>query len=404
MQPIRNAPPFYFFFLVLPYGISTGFVTVTLPYLLTQNGFSVAQAATITSIGISANVWRFLWGPVADFTLSLKRWYWIGVIICMFTLFLLGSIEYNTKQSAFITLITFLSQVAATFVVLPLGGLMANRVADDQKGRAAGWYQAGNLGGVGFGGGAGLWLATHYNAKIAGSVLALSMIVFALVIILVSDVKRDQLNTLSLRLKTMVSDLIEMLKIPVVIFIMCLVLSPIGSGAAANVWSSIANDWKTDADTVALVTGTISGIISAIGCIAGGWIADNKGKWLAYLGSGLLMALVAIIMSIMPTTSSTYIFGVLAYAFAMGMCNAAFTAVILYAIGKKAASTKYSLLSSLGNIPVSYMTIVDGWAHDEYNSKIMLLTEAAAGILFVIIAFTFIRWMMRKQWVPSVVE
>src|SRR5579864_3751125 len=37
--------PLYILFLVLPAGISFGFATVTLPYLLTQNGFSVAHTA-----------------------------------------------------------------------------------------------------------------------------------------------------------------------------------------------------------------------------------------------------------------------------------------------------------------------------------------------------------------------
>ena len=47
----------------------------------------------------------------------------------------------------------FISQVAATFILLPVGSFMANRIEEGHKGRAAGWYQAGNLGGMGLGGG-----------------------------------------------------------------------------------------------------------------------------------------------------------------------------------------------------------------------------------------------------------
>jgi hypothetical protein len=43
-------------FLVFPYGVSVGFATVTLPFLLIQHGFSVAAAASITGVGISAIV------------------------------------------------------------------------------------------------------------------------------------------------------------------------------------------------------------------------------------------------------------------------------------------------------------------------------------------------------------
>ena len=75
-----------FFCLVLPYGISGGFASGTVPFLLTQAGFPVALSASIVAIGISANVWRFLWGPVADLTFTLRRWYAIGLTACAVTL------------------------------------------------------------------------------------------------------------------------------------------------------------------------------------------------------------------------------------------------------------------------------------------------------------------------------
>ena len=64
--------PIYIFFLMLPSGISGGFVTVVLPFLLTQNGFPVSITAGIVAIGSSANLWRFLWGPVVDLSFSLR--------------------------------------------------------------------------------------------------------------------------------------------------------------------------------------------------------------------------------------------------------------------------------------------------------------------------------------------
>ena len=74
----RFTAPFTFFLLVLPFGISTGYITVTLPFLLTRAGLSVAAAAAIVALGASANTFRFLWGPLTDLTLTLRRWYCIG--------------------------------------------------------------------------------------------------------------------------------------------------------------------------------------------------------------------------------------------------------------------------------------------------------------------------------------
>ena len=135
--------PFVFFFLVLPYGISSGFVSITLPFVLTRAGFSVAIAASIVAIGISANLWRFLWGPIADLTLTARRWYLIGLSAAALTLFLLGLFPLNPDTVGMLMAIVFISQVASTFIVLPVGGLMAHTVANQAKGRAAGGMKLG---------------------------------------------------------------------------------------------------------------------------------------------------------------------------------------------------------------------------------------------------------------------
>ncbi len=397
MKEQQFTKPYYFFFLVLPFGISIGFATVTLPYLLTQHGFTVAQSASIVAIGFSANVWRFLWGPLADLSLTLRKWYWIGVIACVSTLVLLSVITYSVKNATLITFILFLSQVAATFVVLPLGGLMAHRIEETKKGLASGWYQAGNLGGMGFGGGAGLWLASHFNASIAGIVLGISSLMVGLFIFRITDVQRTKAATIGVELKNMGSSLLAIVRVPIVLFILIMFLMPIATGAASNLWSSIAQDWKTNADTVALVTGVLSGVIGAIGCVIGGWVADKFGNWFAFFSAGSICALVTAIMAILPCTPVVYIVGVLFYAFALGLANAVYTSLALYASGKTSASTKYALLLSLANIPVVYMTAIDGWIHDKYNSKFMLLLEALAGIIFIIIVYLVLRWLMAKS-------
>ena len=123
MRQLRQTAPITFFFLAMPYGISGGYVQVTLPFVLTRIGFSVATTASIVALGLSANVWRFLWGPVADLTLTLHRWYAIGVAAAAVTLLFLSVMPL--RENAILPIVVLLSQIAATLAVLPLGGLMA---------------------------------------------------------------------------------------------------------------------------------------------------------------------------------------------------------------------------------------------------------------------------------------
>lgn len=386
MTKRESTKPVVFFFLVLPFGISSGFVSITLPFILTRAGFSVALAASIVAIGVSANLWRFLWGPVADLTLTARRWYFIGLSTAAATLLLLGFVPLQQGGVPLIMAMVFISQVAGTLIVLPVGGLMAHTVAEEAKGRAAGWYQAGNLGGTGLGGGAGVWLASHVSNAAAGGALALAMLASAAAIYFSSDVRIVSTETIAQRMRILGRDILDMARAAIPLFTIVLVMSPIGAGAMNNLWSAVAPDWNAEPDRIALVTGILNGVISAAGCVIGGWIADRLGRWWSYFGSGLALAVVAIVMAVISRTPQTFTIGVLAYAFFVGMGYAAFSAMVLFAIGRGAASTKYATLSSLGNIPVVYMTALNGWAHDRHGSGAMLVIEALLAIGCVAIA------------------
>ncbi len=370
-------------FLVLPYGISSGFASVTLPFLLIQHGFSVAAAASITAFGLSANLWRFIWAPLTDLTLSLHKWYLIGISFCAGTLLSLCFIPLSNSSAWIIAGIVLLSQIAATFVVAPVGGFMAKTVQVEKKGRAGGWYQAGNLGGMGIGGGAGIWLSDQFSYQTAGIIFSIAMLGCIVALKFVPEVYAEKDRTLKQGFKAIAFDVKTLCRSPIAVFTTVMVVTPIGIGAAAFIWSSVASDWTVTTNTVALVTGILSGGISAIGCVFGGWVADKIGRWWAYFGSGTLMAIVTLIMGISDFTSTAYVSGVLFYAFMFGFANAAFSAIVLHAIGKGLASTKYALLSSISNIAPVYMTTLDGWIHDKYDIKTMLLGEAFLGFAFV---------------------
>jgi PAT family beta-lactamase induction signal transducer AmpG len=99
-----------------------------------------------------------------------------------------------------------------------------------------------------------------------------------------------------------------------------------------------------------------------------------------------LMALVALAMAAAPRTPNQYAAWVLFYAVSLGMANASFSAIVLNAIGRGAASTKYAIMSSAGNVPCVYMTAFDGWAYDRWRGTGMLNAEAGISLLCVGIA------------------
>ena len=95
-------------------------------------------------------------------------------------------------------------------------------------------------------------------------------------------------------------------------------------------------------------------------------------------------------MALMPRSQTMFVIWVSVYTFTSGLCYAAFSAFVLEVIGKGAAATKYNALASLSNLPIYYMTVIDGWAHDRWNSSKMLFTESglaavSAGLFLILI-------------------
>src|SRR6185295_9332878 len=102
---------------------------------------------------------------------------------------------------------------------------------------------------------------------------------------------------------------------------------------------------------------------------------------IAYVAYGLLQAVCAVAMALSPHTQVMFVVWTSVYAFITGLTYAGFSAFVLEAIGRGAAATKYNVYASLSNMPIYYMTNIDGWAHDHHGSNGMLFTEAGICVL-----------------------
>ncbi len=382
--PGRTARPIVFMFLVLPLGISGGFLSVTLPFIATRAGLPVGVVGSVVAISVLPHVVKVAWAPVTDLTLTLRRWCVIGTVVCAATLALMGLTPIRPATVALLTTAGFLSQVGATLVYIPVGGLMALTVAEEEKGRAAGFFQAGNLGGVGLGGGAGVWLATRVPPAQNTAILALLALACVAAIRFVPAPERaSTTGSVLAGLRQLLVELWSLLRGRRELLAVFMVLSPIGIGAASNLWSAVAPDWHAPDTLVALATGVANGLVSAAGCALGGWWADRVDRRVAYLSTGGLLCLVGVAMALAGRTPAAYAVGTLTYAFVLGLCYAAYSALCLETAGRGAAASKYAIMTSLGNVPLAYMTAFDGWTHDRWNAGAMLYAEAGLAALAI---------------------
>jgi len=406
----RHAHPSIYLLLILPFGVLGGYLQVSIAYLLAHAGVSVDKIAALIAVSYLPHTWKFLWAPVADITLSRRTWYVFACVLTAVGLWATSALPATASGLRVLTAVVLISNVAVTFLGMSVESLMAYGTTGDEKGRAGGWFQAGNLGGTGIGGGVGLWLAQRLPAPwMSGAILGVACLLCCAGLLFVPEPHAaHREGDLWRSLRNVGRDLWGVARAKLGFLALFLCFLPIGSGAAQNLFSAVAKDWHASGDTVALVTGVLGGVASAVGCLIGGWFSDRMNRQWAYAVYGILEALSAVAMALSPRTPATYVVFTLLYQVIVGLTYAGFMAFVLEAMGMGAAATKYNVFASLSNTPIAYMTRVDGWAHERYGPSGMFYAEALFGlvglILFAVVFSTVNRFWKERSTVEPVTE
>ncbi len=398
MELLHDAPherrpphPFAYTILIVPFGASSGFVTVALAYLATKFGLTVEQGAELIAVSLFPNVWKFFWAPIGDRTLTRKRWYLLSCVACAIGMTAMAAVPLGPKTMNVMNAIILVTSVAATFLGFAVEGLVAHMTPETDRGRVSGWFQAGNLGGTGIGGGIGLMLLDAMPTKtwIAGLLLGVLMLACAIPLLFVDDVPADAGGgDMKAAVKHVTIDMWQTVRTPQGILCAILCFIPVGTGAAAGVLTQaeVALHWGAHQHEVELVQGFLTGGVSMVGCLVGGYACTElfdarKG----YAVFGGLMALTTMAMAYSPATPTAYIAYNLVYAFVTGLCYAAFSAFVLDAIGKSHAATKYNGFASLSNAPIWYVGLVLAAVEAKAGPRGMLLTESGLGVLGILV-------------------
>lgn len=382
--------PWVFTLLIAPFGMLGGFLGVTLAYQLGQAQVSTEAIAGLIAISYAPQTWKFLWAPIVDLTWTRRGWYFAALLTMVGGLLAMGWFGSDGRALGVLTVVVVAANLASTVIGMAVESLMAHATPDEKKGRAAGWFQAGNLGGGGIGGGLALWLIQDRGLSVtasAASLAAICLLCGAPLLRMPEPAPSAAHAELDYRahLRTLWADLWGLVRSRMGALGMFICFLPMCTGAAANLWSPLASEWQATANTVAFVNGAMGGVIAALGCMLGGFLCDRMDRKLAYCLYGLLLAAVAVVMALAPRTEFTFIVATSVYAFVVGLTYAGFSSLVLEAIGRGAAATKYSLLASLANMPIALMTFVNGWSHERWGSAVMLYGEAAAGVAAVLL-------------------
>lgn len=378
----RVPHPAVFLVMYLPFGICSGYFSVTLGYLLSHAGVSTGAIAVLIATVTWLQVFKLAWAPLVDSVLTYRGIYFLACLTLSLCLAGTGLVHPGPQTMPLLRVLAVLVGVAIGLIGVTTNGLMAGATPPAQRGRVGGWSQVGNLGGTGVGGGLGLWIATHTQvAWASAATLAMLCVLCTGALLFVPEpVHVHRQTRIAGTLRNLGREVWRLARSRAGALGLLIMLMPFGTGSAGNLWSSVAGDWGASGNMVALVTGGISGLAAGAGCLIGGYLCDAMDRRTGYLFAGALMAACTLTMLAAPKTPASFVTLTLLYALIGGMAYAACYAVVLEAAGTVAAASKCDLLISISNLPIAAMTTIDGAAQTRWGSDGMLLTETLAGL------------------------
>lgn len=376
-------PPWLFGLLILPGGFTGAVITLLMPYLLRKYGMSVDQIAKILAIAFIPAVWSFLWSPIADTGLRRRTWAFLSALGA--SLAMAAALLCIHGSPALLTALLFVANAFFGLLTSSCGAIMT-AMPVSLRGMAAGWYNAGSVGGGAIGAGVAIWLADHMPLGVLAPAIAAGIVLPGLTAFIIEEpipVRR----ALGSRMIFLMQDLRELFLARRTWLGLVFFLSPVGSAAVSNLISGVGPDYHASGNEVLWVTGVAGGLATTVGCFLGSIVGNRMNRMVAYALTGGLTAVCGAFLGLARATPFTYGAGYIGYAITNGLAWAVYTALLLDVVGRRkhAAAAAYSTLNASGNVPISYMTWLDGVGYKHWGARGLMGTDAFSNGVFALV-------------------
>jgi PAT family beta-lactamase induction signal transducer AmpG len=406
LNPSGTAPdankerPWVFALLIIPMAVlSNGVISGGLSFLLSKQGVDMARSASIISLLNLPQTIYFLWSPITDFWIRRRTWLMLAATSSAIGLVIVFHIPNLASPAAVATL--FLSACFAQLVVAACGGIMGSLHSETVRRRASTFYQGGSLA---FGA-AGIYvvatLAERMSLGHLGWVIAAMVALPSLVALAAPKqdvITAESAGAIFKRIgREFKTTFFRWKALPYTL----VVLFPMGSGAAIGLLPGLATDYHISGQQVAWMNGLAGSALTALGALAANLIPIRVRASVGYILVCLVNEVTLAVLWLGPLRPSTYFIGATLYLFTIGTCYAMFTAVVLEFLGDsgKSGSARYSIINSMGNVPVVYMIAVDGLGYGRWGTRGLPAADAVVG--FIAGAGLLTYFLSRKRGAPD---
>jgi PAT family beta-lactamase induction signal transducer AmpG len=378
-----------------PQGFYFGYISTAIPILLAAKGVPLGRIAEISAVAFSPTSWAFLLCPVLDVTFS-KRTYAL-FFAALAAVCLAASMLLTGNLAIFTTVVT----VGCTAVVIfgnALGGWLTDVIADRHYSQVGGILNVANLGAAGLFATLAVVLTRTLAVPIAAALLGLTVLAPTAMLFFIPLPARET-RAASEMFRSFFRDLYLVLRRPGCLVGLLCFLSPTACFALTNLFSGMGADFHTPERWVTALNGVGVAVVCSLGCLCGIWICSRVRRRTVYIVAGFGGAIAALGLIRAPHTLAWFAAGVLVYNFFQGINYTAFTAYCFEIVGpgNPLASTQFALLYAAANLPISYMTAVDGHFHTRGGLGAMLAVDGLSSIGMGTVLLLGFRWADRRS-------
>jgi PAT family beta-lactamase induction signal transducer AmpG len=376
---------------IAPLGFYYGFISTATPILLAAHGVSVGRISEVSAIAFSPTFWAFLLCPVLDVRFS-KRTY--ALFFAGVSALCLGVSTLLTANLAVFTSVLTAGCTAAVMFGNTHQGWMPDVIQDHHYSHVGATTNVANLGAAGLFATLSVVLVRTLPASLAAGLLGMTVMVPTILLFFIplpAKLTRSAAETFS----TFFRDLYVVCKRPGCILGLLCFVSPTACFALTNLFSGSGADFHTPEYRVTALTGLGVAIACSLGCLAGIWFCSRYPRRMVYILTGFGGATAALWLICTPHMLPWFAAGVLTYTFCQGINYTAFSALCYEIVGPEnpLASTQMALLAAAANLPISYMTAVDGHFHTTHGLAGMLASDALMSVSVGIALLMVIRRM-----------
>jgi PAT family beta-lactamase induction signal transducer AmpG len=422
-----------FFLLYVSEGIPLGFTATVIATHMRREGLDPEVIGAY--VGSLYLPWAFKWvlGPVVDTVTSVRfgrRRTWIvgAQLAMMLALLAAWPIDFVTSLTLF-TAVIFVHNVCSAAQDVAIDALAVQVLPESERGTANGFMFAGQASGQALGGG-GVLLLTETIAY--GGTYLLVVAMLAAILVGVSWRLREAapvasaIEATTTRWRRIVADVQEFVRTAARAFVSSraalvgvpFAALPLGAYALSlSLQSNLAVELGlADAEIGRL--GLWSSVLSALGCVVGGWLSDRFGRRRMLALFIALTAVPALFLGaamqsaghVMPADPAsvatvardvelvrTFWTATLCFTFVQGLTYGSSSALYMDITNPAVAATQFTAYMALGNLVTTYTSTWQGFTLSAYGYPITLALDAGVGL----IAIALLPWLGVRRAQPS---